>query len=149
MGIHQEMCPESSYWVECNAQESALYMLLWGIGHIQMYTVWPTCLLLCFLPTKTTSEIQHLSHTWAMEGLFWMWTVMFLLFLSIFWSVLVCYYTTMQDGTYVPVTVDNRCINIHPDHSCSTKWEVSICCVDENGKIWRTKVVQKILHIVM
>lgn len=41
----------------------------------------------------------------------------------------------LQDGTYVPVTLDSRCIDVHPGHTCSTKREVSICCVDEYGKI--------------
>lgn len=30
--------------------------------------------------------------------------------------------------------LDNRCIDVHPDHSCSTRREVSICCVDEYGE---------------
>ena len=45
------------------------------------------------------------------------------------------YCGSLQDGTYIPTTLDRRCINVRPDHACSTEREVSICCVDEYGNV--------------
>jgi len=38
-----------------------------------------------------------------------------------------------QNGTFLPVVLESRIINVRPNHVCTTAKEVPICCLDENG----------------
>ena len=36
---------------------------------------------------------------------------------------------------YFPLLLEDRYLDVHPDHLCSTKKSVPICCIDERGRL--------------
>lgn len=56
-------------------------------------------------------------------------------------SIIIVYYKTCsvpiycQENMYLPFFLEKRYMDVHPEHLCSTKRSIPICCIDERGNL--------------
>ena len=79
----------------------------------------------CFGEAHSCTNLFHAAEIWEVNSI---------VVLLQYWIANFITLSLLQDSMFKPVVIGNRVINVLPEHTCSTKKTIDVCCIDANGK---------------